>query len=54
MKLLINGSCGFLGSNLASYAIENGYEVTVFDDMSRFDPDRNTKCLKVIGNFIFI
>ena len=28
-RLLINGGCGFLGSNLASYGIANGYDVTV-------------------------
>lgn len=35
MKILINGGCGFLGSNLASYGIENGYDITVFDNLSR-------------------
>ena len=54
MKLLINGGCGFLGSNLASYAIENGYEVTVFDNMSRLGSDRNREWLNTLGNFTFI
>ncbi|MCR4746664.1 MAG: GDP-mannose 4,6-dehydratase [Lachnospiraceae bacterium] len=54
MKLLINGGCGFLGSNLASYAIENGYEVTVFDNMSRIGSDRNREWLQSLGNFNYI
>lgn len=54
MKLLINGGCGFLGSNLASYAIEHGYEVTVFDNMSRLGSDRNREWLTTLGDFAFI
>jgi len=54
MKLLINGGCGFLGSNLASYAIEHGFAVTVFDNLSRLGSDRNREWLKSIGDFIFI
>ncbi len=54
MKLLINGGCGFLGSNLASYAIEKGYEVTVFDNLSRLGSDRNRAWLETVGNFSFI
>lgn len=54
MKLLINGGCGFLGSNLASYGIENGVDVTVFDNLSRLGSDRNREWLKSIGNFTFV
>ena len=54
MKLLINGGCGFLGSNLASYAIEHGYDVTVFDNMSRLGSDRNREWLRTLGKFNFI
>ena len=54
MKLLINGGCGFLGSNLASYAIENGYDVTVFDNMSRLGSDRNREWLYTLGNYTFV
>ncbi len=35
MKILITGGCGFLGSNLALYGIENGYKITIFDNLSR-------------------
>ena len=54
MKLLINGGCGFLGSNLASYAIEHGYDVTVFDNMSRLGSDKNREWLGTLGSFTFI
>lgn len=54
MKLLINGGCGFLGSNLASHAIENGYSVTVFDNMSRLGSDRNREWLNSLGKYTFI
>ena len=54
MKLLINGGCGFLGSNLASHAIENGYDVTVFDNMSRLGSDRNREWLGTLGKYTYI
>ena len=54
MKLLITGGCGFLGSNLASYGIKNGYNVTVFDNLSRTGSTENLKWLKSLGNFEFI
>ena len=54
MRLLINGGCGFLGSNLASYAIENRYNVTVFDNMSRIGSEKNRDWLQSLGDFRFI
>lgn len=54
MKILINGGCGFLGSNLASYGIENGYDITIFDNMSRLGSERNLEWLKTLGNVKFI
>lgn len=54
MKILINGGCGFLGSNLASYAIEKGYELTVFDNMSRLGSDKNREWLNSLGNYTYI
>ena len=54
MRLLINGGCGFLGSNLASYAIEKGFDVTVFDNMSRLGSDRNREWLSSLGKYTFI
>ena len=54
MKILINGGCGFLGSNLAAYGIEHGYEVTVFDNLSRLGASQNLEWLRSLGNFAFI
>lgn len=54
MKILINGGCGFLGSNLASYAIEKGYDLTVFDNMSRLGSDKNREWLNSLGNYNYI
>ncbi len=54
MKLLITGGCGFLGSNLASYGIKCGYDVTVFDNLSRFGSARNLDWLKTLGDFTYI
>lgn len=54
MKILINGGCGFLGSNLASYGIKNGYDITVFDNLSRLGASDNLRWLKTLGDFTFI
>ncbi len=39
MKVAITGGCGFIGSHLARRGIEEGWEVIVFDNFSRFTPD---------------
>jgi len=54
MKILINGGCGFLGSNLASHAIEAGYDVTIFDNLSRLGAHQNKDWLETLGNFNFV
>lgn len=54
MKILINGGCGFLGSNLASYGIDKGYDITVFDNLSRTGTLENLSWLKTRGGFEFI
>ena len=30
-KILITGACGFIGSHLTEYLIENGYEIVAYD-----------------------
>lgn len=54
MKILINGGCGFLGSNLASYGIEQGHDIIVFDNLSRLGASSNLEWLKSFGDFSFI
>lgn len=54
MKLLVVGGCGFLGSNLAAHGIKNGYDVTVFDNLSRLGSAKNLEWLKSIGPVEFI
>lgn len=54
MKILVNGGCGFLGSNLAAHGIKRGYDVTVFDNLSRLGASQNLAWLKSLGDFIFI
>lgn len=54
MKLLVVGGCGFLGSNLAAHGIETGYEVTVFDNLSRLGSSMNLDWLKSLGEFCYI
>ncbi len=54
MKLLITGGCGFLGSNLAAHAIHNNYELTIFDNLSRYGSDQNLLWLKSLGKFTFV
>lgn len=54
MKILVVGGCGFLGSNLASYGILNGYDVTVFDNLSRLGAYENLNWLKSLGKLTFV
>lgn len=53
MKLLITGGCGFLGSNLASHALTRGYELVVFDSLSREGSAENLRWLRGQGKFRF-
>ena len=54
MKLLITGGCGFLGSNLASHGLQQGYEIIVFDNLSRLGSSDNLSWLKTFGEFEFV
>ena len=53
MKLLITGGCGFLGSNLAFDAISRGYDVTLFDNLSRYGSTANLAWLREQGDLRF-
>ena len=54
MKLLITGGCGFLGSNLAAHAMGQGYELVIFDNLSRLGSIDNLKWLQNKGTFTFV
>ena len=53
MRILITGGCGFLGSNLALYGINNGYEVFILDNFYREGSKENLNWLRSKGNFKF-
>lgn len=53
MKLLITGGCGFLGSNLASDALERGDELVIFDSLYRNGSRENLAWLQTQGSFLF-
>ncbi len=54
MKYLINGGCGFLGSNIASEVLKRNDELTILDNLSRVGSDLNLTWLRSIGDFNFI
>ena len=54
MKILINGGCGFLGSNLAREGILKCNEVVVFDNLFRKGSAENLKYLETLGEFKYI
>ena len=54
MNILITGGCGFLGSNLASSAIQRGEIVYVFDNLAREGASQNLLWLREQGEINFI
>lgn len=54
MKLLITGGCGFLGSNLAAHAINQGMDLCVFDSLYRHGSQSNLNWLREQGKFEFV
>lgn len=54
MKLLINGGCGFLGSNLAAHALNRGDELVVFDNLYRKDAIDDLRWLQTLGQFSYV
>lgn len=53
MKILITGGCGFLGTNLAAHALARGYELAIFDNLSREGAKENLRWLSAKGAFLF-
>ena len=53
MRYLINGGCGFIGSNLAAEVLRRGEELFVLDNLYRFGSDANLQWLRSRGDFKF-
>lgn len=45
MKILITGGAGFVGSNVARSFLNDGHEVTIYDNLSREGVERNLEIL---------
>jgi CDP-paratose 2-epimerase len=56
MNALITGGCGFVGSNLAAYLLEQGHTVTAFDNLARHGASANLAWLRSFdsGEFAFL
>jgi CDP-paratose 2-epimerase len=54
LKLLITGGCGFLGSNLADHAIQQGMDLCIFDNLSRDGSRANLTWLARGESFEFV
>ncbi|MBW1668517.1 MAG: NAD-dependent epimerase/dehydratase family protein [Deltaproteobacteria bacterium] len=46
-KILITGGAGFIGCNAAAVFSKDGWEVTVFDNLSRKGADLNKERLRM-------
>ena len=56
MNALITGGCGFVGSNLAAFLLEQGHRVTAFDNLARHGASANLAWLRSFekGEFRFV
>ena len=52
-KVLVTGGCGYLGSTLVPKLLDNGFAVTVIDNMMFGQSSLNQVCLNPNFNFIF-
>lgn len=55
-KVLITGGAGFIGCNYAAHLLQSGYEITIFDNLSRQGASSNLDWLqeRFRGDFIFV
>ena len=53
-KLVITGGVGFIGTNLALDASNKGYQVVVFDNLSRRGTDLNLQYLSANANIVVV
>lgn len=54
MRVLITGGCGFLGSNIAKQILDDGFQLYIFDNLSRLGSSKNLEWLKGIKDFNYI
>jgi CDP-paratose 2-epimerase len=54
MRVLITGGAGFIGSNAAVDLLRRGYEVVVFDNLSRVGTEENLRWIRSLGSPQFI
>ena len=54
MKILITGGAGFVGCNWGARLMNEGHDVTVFDNLSRKGTPQNLEWLKTQGEVNFI
>lgn len=50
MRVFITGGVGFIGCNLAAHYLQQGYTVTLFDNLSRPRTELNLRWLQAQGN----
>ena len=48
MKLLVTGGAGYIGSHIVLEALDSGFEVTVFDDLSSGNKANIPECVKFV------
>jgi CDP-paratose 2-epimerase len=54
MKALVTGGAGFIGCNMAKRLIQDGWDVTIYDNLSRPGTASNLKWLRGFGSFKFV
>lgn len=54
MKIFITGGAGFIGSNAVKYFCNLGYEVIIFDNLSRIGTSKNLEWIQTFSHANFI
>ncbi len=53
-KALVTGGCGFVGSNVAAHLRQQGWQVTVLDNLARHGAEENLNWLQSVGEINFV